>query len=104
MRINKATFYSRLKDDVPFLNAYKKGCADIKESLRRKQLDIAKAGNVTMLIWLGKQILGQRDIQPPKVVQEDHTQWQGRVSFSNDDYAIVKFGDSVIDAYQEHTH
>lgn len=33
-----------------------------KMSLRRKQFDKAvKDGNVTMLIWLGKQMLGQKD-------------------------------------------
>lgn len=30
-------------------------------SLRRKQFEIALAGNPTMLIWLGKQYLGQSD-------------------------------------------
>ena len=30
-------------------------------SLRRKQMQMAEAGNVGMLIWLGKQYLGQRD-------------------------------------------
>ena len=35
-------------------------------SLRRKQYEIAIAGNPTMLIWLGKQFLGQSD----KVQQE----------------------------------
>ena len=32
-----------------------------KASVRRKQFELAMAGNPTMLIWLGKQILGQRD-------------------------------------------
>jgi hypothetical protein len=32
-----------------------------KMSLRRKQYDLALAGNSTMLIWLGKQWLGQVD-------------------------------------------
>ena len=32
-----------------------------KISLRRKQFQVALSGNVTMLIWLGKQLLGQRD-------------------------------------------
>lgn len=32
-----------------------------KISLRRKQFEVAKSGNVTMLIWLGKQWLDQRD-------------------------------------------
>ena len=30
-------------------------------SLRRKQYEIAMSGNPTMLIWLGKQFLGQSD-------------------------------------------
>ena len=30
-------------------------------SLRRKQYEIAMVGNPTMLIWLGKQFLGQSD-------------------------------------------
>lgn len=32
-----------------------------KASLRRKQFQTAMAGNVTMLIWLGKQWLAQKD-------------------------------------------
>ena len=34
-----------------------------KISIRRKQYDVAMSGNVTMLIWLGKQYLGQADKQ-----------------------------------------
>lgn len=30
-------------------------------SLRRKQFETAMSGNVTMMIWLGKQYLGQKD-------------------------------------------
>jgi len=44
-------------------------CADVikrgrdkgKVSLRRLQWSKAQDGNVTMMIWLGKQLLGQRD-------------------------------------------
>lgn len=32
-----------------------------KRALRRKQMQLALDGNVTMNIWLGKQLLGQRD-------------------------------------------
>lgn len=32
-----------------------------RSNLRAKQFKMAMEGNVTMLIWLGKQILGQRD-------------------------------------------
>lgn len=37
------------------------GRADGKASLRRKQFDLAMSGNAVMLIWLGKQLLGQSD-------------------------------------------
>ena len=41
--------------------AYEKGLARMRRSLRSKQYEIAMKGNVTMLIWLGKNELGQAD-------------------------------------------
>lgn len=38
-----------------------KGRGVLKNKLRKKQIDIALNGNVTMLIWLGKQYLGQSE-------------------------------------------
>jgi len=38
-----------------------KGREELKVSLRRAQLKLALGGNATMLIWLGKNILGQTD-------------------------------------------
>lgn len=38
-----------------------KGRANLKQKLKRKQIAVALQGNVTMLIWLGKQYLGQAD-------------------------------------------
>jgi hypothetical protein len=38
-----------------------KGRHDLKVSLRRAQLSLALSGNATLLIWLGKNILGQSD-------------------------------------------
>jgi hypothetical protein len=38
-----------------------KGREDLKHSLRRAQLKLALSGNAVMLIWLGKNILGQSD-------------------------------------------
>lgn len=38
-----------------------KGRANLKEKLKRKQISVALQGNVVMLIWLGKQYLGQAD-------------------------------------------
>lgn len=44
-----------------FLEAYKRGIEKGKKSLRRFQYDCAKKGNSAMLIWLGKQYLGQSE-------------------------------------------
>jgi hypothetical protein len=38
-----------------------KGRENLKQSLRRAQLKAALGGNVVMLIWLGKNILGQSE-------------------------------------------
>jgi hypothetical protein len=43
--------------------ALDRGRTRLKKSLRRKQIELAKKGNVPMLIWLGKQYLDQRDRQ-----------------------------------------
>jgi hypothetical protein len=38
-----------------------KGRENLKQSLRRAQISLALSGNATMLIWLGKNILGQAE-------------------------------------------
>ena len=38
-----------------------KGRVNLKERLKRKQIAVALQGNVTMLIWLGKQYLEQKE-------------------------------------------
>jgi hypothetical protein len=38
-----------------------RGYAKHRVSLRRRQMEAADRGNTAMLIWLGKQVLGQRD-------------------------------------------
>ena len=38
-----------------------KGRETLKQGLRRKQIDVAMSGNATMLIFLGKNLLGQSD-------------------------------------------
>lgn len=44
-----------------FAGEMSKGRENLKISLRRWQLEAAKKGNVAMLIWLGKQMLGQTE-------------------------------------------
>ena len=50
-----------------FSDIIAKGRSETKQALRRAQLKNALEGNTTMQIWLGKQILGQRETP----VQED---------------------------------
>ncbi len=47
--------------DRRFAAIIDKGNAAGKTKLRRLQMEAAERGNVTMLIWLGKQMLGQSD-------------------------------------------
>jgi len=44
-----------------FSHIIDKGMSDGKMRLRRKQIEVAMSGNHTMLIWLGKQMLGQSE-------------------------------------------
>ena len=46
-----------------FAEAYKKFSGRGKCSLRRAQWTAAQNGSITMMIWLGKQMLGQKDMQ-----------------------------------------
>jgi hypothetical protein len=59
--VSESTVEHRFTSEPDLKAAWEKGCATGKLSLRRKQTELANAGNVTMLIWLGKQLLGQRD-------------------------------------------
>ena len=61
--VSEPTFIDFLKRHEKAADAFEKGKQSGKASLRRMQLKSAEAGNVTMLIWLGKQLLGQRDRQ-----------------------------------------
>lgn len=51
----------RLKKRAEFRGLFERGRADGKISLRRAQWQAALAGQPAMLIWLGKQELGQTD-------------------------------------------
>jgi hypothetical protein len=49
--------YVTIHNDYP--DSVDLGRARMRASLRRKQYETAMSGNATMLIWLGKQYLGQ---------------------------------------------
>ena len=56
------TIQRRMQDpESDFCLAYKKGFSETKAALAKKQIEVALGGNTTMLIWLGKQYLGQKD-------------------------------------------
>ena len=58
-----ATWFDINKDTLSYTfgEILDKGREDLKVRLRQAQLKLALGGNPTMLIWLGKQILGQTD-------------------------------------------
>ncbi|OQX08797.1 MAG: hypothetical protein BWK76_23075 [Desulfobulbaceae bacterium A2] len=53
----------RERGEPNFAALQRKHQGEGKASMRRMQWKAAEAGNVTMLIWLGKQMLGQSDKQ-----------------------------------------
>ena len=57
--IHRAT----LIENAEFQTAYKTALEGGRSSLRRKQYELAMKGDRTMLVWLGKQYLGQSDKQ-----------------------------------------
>jgi len=61
--------------DLGFSELFKKHQDEGRASLRRSQWKAADAGNPTMLVWLGKQVLGQTD-----VMRTDHTSSDGSMS------------------------
>lgn len=61
LHISVETLQRRRKDYPAFAAAMEDGRGRCKATLRRLQWQGAHAGNPTMLIWLGKQMLGQTD-------------------------------------------
>ena len=55
----------RRKKNRKFAAAIERGRAKGKISIRRMQMQMLQAGNSTMGVWLGKQILGQNEYAPP---------------------------------------
>ena len=60
-----------LEHDPEFQRIHKKGMESGKASLRRMQYAAANNGNATMMIWLGKQYLGQRDKSEQEITGKD---------------------------------
>jgi len=59
---------SKLQHDKQFLQAFNKGKSQVFKNLRVAQYRYAMQGNPQLLIWLGKNYLGQKD-----TVNEDNS-------------------------------
>lgn len=74
----------KLQKDKEFIRIYKKGLENARSSLRRWQFKSAANGNVTMQIWLGKQMLGQRDPDKKNLSGSEIGKGDGGVTIIND--------------------
>ena len=74
--IDEETLVTRVTEHYhkPYSEVYKKYSANGKCSLRRRQFRRAANGDRVMMIWLGKQYLGQSDKIEQKVQQIDFAQ------------------------------
>jgi hypothetical protein len=94
LSVSEDTLQRRKQSDPEFAETLERARSNGRMSLRRVQWQSAQAGNATMQIWLGKQILGQRDKHEfsgdpdnPLTVRyvvevppdpEDENEWQAR--------------------------
>jgi len=69
--VNRSYWYKLLKRDAKLSDVLEKARDEGRASLRRLQWQNATQGNVTMQIWLGKQILSQNDISRNEITGKD---------------------------------
>ena len=62
-RCTTRTIEKRRKEPL-FKEVMERGKAMGRISIRRAQMKLLDGGNATMGVWLGKQLLGQRDVTP----------------------------------------
>ena len=67
----KRTYEDEDENPMGFADVYKKYSAAGKMSVRRWQFRSAENGSVAMQIWLGKQYLGQREVQDVAITNSD---------------------------------
>ncbi len=61
--VSTRTIESRRKQPQ-FAEVMSRGKAKGRIAVRRQQMKLMEAGSASMCIWLGKQLLGQRDVTP----------------------------------------
>jgi AraC-like DNA-binding protein len=86
LNMSETTLNRRLKErgEHNFEALYKKHSGEGKASLRRMQWKAAEAGNPTMLVWLGKNMLDQKD-----KVEQDHTSSDGSMTPKDTSAAVL---------------
>lgn len=84
------TLNARIKEKYgeTFSEVYKLYSAKGKISIRRKQVEVALSGNTSLLIWVGKQMLGQKE--KSEISGQDGKPIEHKVS-------LEKLGDGDID-------
>ena len=70
--VPRSTFFKHLAEDPDLQEAIDRGAELGRATLRRAQWKGAVVdGNPTMMIWLGKQLLGQRDAHALQTLDKD---------------------------------
>jgi hypothetical protein len=69
--VDVRTVQLRAQKEPQFRAAIERGQAMGRLSVRRQQIRLLEQGNPTMAIWLGKQVLGQRDKFDTEVTIKD---------------------------------
>lgn len=67
-----------------FMDELERGRSMGRVSLRRKQFEMAQSGHVGMLIWLGKQTLGQYDRHAALIQDETNGYNKNKIEMSYD--------------------
>src|SRR5271163_3625728 len=70
-RVDVRTVQLRAQREPKFREAIERGQAMGRLSVRRQQIRLMEQGNATMAIFLGKQLLGQRDRLEAEVTMKD---------------------------------
>lgn len=74
-----------------FAPAIEKGQAQLKASIRSKQVELALSGDRTMLIWLGKQLLDQREPASTQIaIQNNVAAVEARKRIREEDPAFIE--------------
>lgn len=95
--VGKGTIYRLFEAAPETLAAYENGKAQGRRSLRRAQMKAALRGNPTMLIWMGKQILEQRDQADVNFKAEVNVTETKTIRYSMTDDELLAIASSPVD-------